>query len=83
LLQSLSMALPYEAKVYKKTILKDIMEEALEKTYNSGRPLSDWEIKDFNGKMFSPSQTVEDILPITDNLISLSLKAGWGGSLAA
>ncbi|MCU0421652.1 MAG: DUF2604 domain-containing protein [Bacteroidia bacterium] len=62
-----------------KAPLKSAVEKALEESENTGRPLSDWQVK-FNGTILDMNEKVEN-LPIADGSeLFLSLKTGEGGS---
>jgi hypothetical protein len=72
---------PHTMEVHKNTLLKTIMQEALDKTYNAGRSDSDWNMLSKHGKALHSTQKLSEILPLEDNIIFISLKAGSGGNI--
>ncbi len=58
--------------------LKVPVEKALEQTGNTGRPLSDWQVK-WNDTELDITKKVEDFNFPSDAKIFISLKAGQGG----
>lgn len=70
-----------ETKVEKVNLhqpLKVPVEKALDQTGNTGRPLSDWQVK-WNDNELDITKKVEDFNFPSDAKIFISLKAGQGG----
>jgi len=63
-----------------KAPLKSAVEKALQESENTGRPISDWQVK-YNGTVIDINAKVEDLnLPDKAKLL-LTLKIGEGGVL--
>lgn len=69
---------PFEVKTNLNAPLKSAVEKVLSDSENTGRPLSDWQVK-YNGVILDINAKVKDLnLPDRAELI-LSLKVGEGG----
>lgn len=60
--------------------LKTVAQHALKETDNTGRELSDWEIKDENGKLLDITRKVGDFNFASGTLLYLTLAVGINGA---
>jgi hypothetical protein len=62
-----------------KTLLRAVVERALEKSGNSGQPIDNWELRDSAGQVLDLSKTVAHYGIVSGTKLFLNLKAGVGG----
>jgi hypothetical protein len=55
------------------------VEKALAKSHNTGRPLSEWEVRDANGAALDIRKTVKELGLKNGSRLFLSLRVGAGG----
>ena len=60
--------------------LSSAVEKALSKSHNTGRPISEWEVRDASGALLDISQQVKDLGLKDGARLFLSLRVGAGGS---
>jgi len=70
---------PIAEHVNVKTILRELVKRALDKSGNSGQPVENWELRDAAGQVLDLSKTVEHYGIINGAKLFLNLKAGVGG----
>lgn len=69
---------PVEIKTNLNAQLKSAVEKALSESENTGRPLSDWQVK-YNGVVLDMNAKIEDLKLHDKAELMLSLKTGEGG----
>jgi len=62
-----------------KTVLRELVHEALKKSGNSGQPIENWELRDAAGQILDLHRTLADYGIMSGANLFLSLKAGVGG----
>ena len=71
---------PTNVTVNENVPLKNSAQKALEQTHNTGRPLSDYELKTADGQVLDMDKKVKDYGLKDGAELFLSLKAGTGGT---
>lgn len=57
--------------------------QALLVSHNHGRPPSEWEVRDEFGYLIDSTKSVNRLGLMPNTRLFLTLRAGWGGALAA
>ncbi len=69
---------PLEANV--NAPLKEAVEQALQGSGNTGRPLSEWQVRDAGGVLLEVNRKIKDFGFVDGTRLFLSLAVGAGGS---
>lgn len=70
---------PVAERVHEKTLLRDVVKRALDKSGNSGQPIENWELRDSSGQLLDLSKTIGQVGTVNGAKLFLNLKAGVGG----
>lgn len=70
---------PVEVKIKVEEHVSRLIEEALNKSGNSGQPASNWELRDASGTVLDPARKIESYDIHQGATLFLNLKAGIGG----
>lgn len=70
---------PVTVKVNVENPVHKLIQEALDKSGNSGQPASNWELRDAGGQILDPSRKIDTYQIHNGATLFLNLKAGIGG----
>jgi Protein of Unknown function (DUF2604) len=70
---------PVAEHVNVKTVLRDVVKRALDKSGNSGQPIDNWELRDAAGQVLDLNKTIAHYGIDDGAKLFLNLKAGVGG----